>query len=176
MNGFKLCFAALCCSLLLGCQRRNARPILEEPAASSIRDAAGEAWNAFAGAQASLESVSLPPEAEDALARTQASLLNLTEYYAPLLDAREGAYRAYRFYYLEPARVEGELARIETILQEVARARGPSLESEISEAEDLLAEARTALESRSSSAPEHLDALARRLSFMLLKGELILAR
>jgi hypothetical protein len=160
--------------VLASCREREAFPILEEPTASSIRDAAGEALKELVDARAALADASLPPEGAEALARAEERVKRLTEYYAPLLDAHECAYRAYRFYYLEPTRVEGELARVETILKEVARDGGPALESEISEAEVLLAEARAALESDSGATPERLDALARRLSFMLLKGELIL--
>ena len=160
--------------LLAACEQRSSLPIQDEPLAAALRDVAGPALEDLRAARRSLESSPADPAAEASLASADRRLSELVDYYLPLLDASERAYRAFRFYYIDPPRVGPELARVEELLDEVARARGYPVEAELEEPLALVAASRAAMESSSPKAEEHLRDLARRLSFLIVKGELVL--
>jgi hypothetical protein len=168
--------AALVSGIALGaCERRTGIPIQDEPLASALRDVAGPALEDLRAARRSLEAS--PPSAsaaEASLASADRRMSELVDYYLPLLDANERAFRAYRFYFTDRDRIAPELERVEELLDGVARARGYPVEGELEEPLALVADVRAALESGSPNAEEHLRDLTRRLSFLVVKGELVL--
>ncbi len=168
---------ALATSLSLAtCERHQPgeAPIVEEPTASAVRDVSASALEKVRSAIQAVDDGAPKSEVLEKLRTSEATLLKMTEYYVPLLDAHERAYRAYRLYYGDPSRVESELERIETILHGVVRDRGGEVEGPVDEALGLVEDVRSSMEANSPAAAQHLDELARKLSFMLLKAELIL--
>jgi hypothetical protein len=174
--GALLLSTAVAASLgLASCERpRMAAPIVEEPTASALRDVSASALEHVRAAIPAVQAGAPGGEAVDELRASEATLLKLTEYYVPLLDAHERSYRAYRLYYAEPSRVESELERIETLLHDVVRDRGSEVEGPVDEALGMVEDVRSSMAAHSPAAAHHLDELARKLSFMLLKAELIL--
>lgn len=158
--------------LLSSCQGKEGFPISEEATAVALKPIATAALDEVRAARRSSETEKA--ERDEHLQRAESHLRKLTEYYLPLLDARDRAYEAYRLYYLRPAAVGAELTRIEEILRSIAEARGSRVEASMVDALELVTEARTEIAVDSASASKHLQNLARRLSYMLLKGELIL--
>lgn len=158
---------------LAACERRASPPVQQEPLASALRDVAGPALEDLRAARRALAEQT-PSSAEASLASADRRLSELVDYYVPLLDASERAYRALRFYEVDPDRVSSELDRVEELLDGVARTRGNVVESELEEPLALAADARAAMDSGSPQAEEHLRDLARRISFLIVKGELIL--
>lgn len=166
---------ALAAYLSLSCERPlPAGMVVEEPTASALRDVSTEALEKLRSAIQALEGGAPPGEGLERLHQSEATLLKMTQYYVPLLDAHQRSYRAYRLYYGDPSRVESELERIETILHDVVRDRGSEVEGPVGEALALVEDVRSSMEAHSPSAAHHLDELTRRLSFLLLKAELIL--
>lgn len=118
-----------------------------------------------------------PAGAEAALEEAQSTLEGLRDYYLPLFQARERAYNAYRFLYLDDkARVLEELSAIEGILGEMADGvRGGGLQ-ELQTLGEALADARLAVEAGPEEGAPALETLARKLNQAALKGDLILRR
>lgn len=162
---------------LASCERHQpGATIVEEPTASALHDVSAEALQQVRSAIRDVDASAPKGDVLQKLRESEGTLLKVTEYYVPLLDAHERAYRAYRFYYGEPSRVESELERIETILHGVVRDRGSEVEGPVDEALGLVEDVRSSMEANSLAAARHLDELARKLSFMLLKAELILKK
>jgi hypothetical protein len=143
--------------------------VSEEPTASALKPIASAALDEVLAARGSAETA----QRDRHLELAESSLRKLTEYYLPLLDAKDRAYEAYRLYFLNPGAVKGELDEIERILTSVVSTRG-QVEASTLPALELETEARAAMDAGSPTTPKHLHDLARRLSYMLLKGELIL--
>lgn len=162
-----LCLVAV---LLSSCAPRESVPVSEEPTAVALQPIAAAALDHVLAARSSAAT----PERDRHLERAESGLRKLNEYYLPLLDAKDRAYEAYRLYYLDPRAVGSELDEIEKILGSIANARGPQVEASMVPALELVTEARAATDAGLPSASKHLHDLARRLSYMLLKGELIL--
>lgn len=118
-----------------------------------------------------------PAGADVALEEAQSTLEELRDYYLPLFQARERAYNAYRFLYLDDeARVLQELDAIEEILGEMADGvRGGGLQ-ELQTLGEALADARLAVEAGPEAGAPALETLARKLNQAALKGDLILRR
>jgi len=160
---------------LASCERpRAAGAIVEEPTAAALRDVSASALEKVRSAVQAVDAGAPAGEGLEKLREAETTLRKMTEYYVPLLDAHERSYRAYRLYYGDPSRVESELERIETILHDLVRNRGSEVEGPVDEALGLVEDVRSSMEAHSPAAAGHLDELARKLSFMLLKGELIL--
>lgn len=156
--------------LLSSCVSREGVPVSEEPTAVALQPIAADVLDEVLAARRSAETA----ERDRHLELAESGLRKLNEYYLPLLDAKDRAYEAYRLYYLNPQAIIAELAEIERSLTSIASARGRHVEASIVPALELVAEARAAVDVGSPTAPKHLHDLARRLSYMLLKGELIL--
>jgi hypothetical protein len=145
-------------------------PVSEEPTAVALQSVAAAALDEVRAARASAETAGRDHHLE----RAESSLRKLNEYYLPLLDAKDRAYEAYRLYFVDRRAVKDELAEIEKILSSIPGVRGRELEASIVPALELATEARAAIDAESPAAPKRLRDLARRLSYMILKGELIL--
>ncbi|HSF19745.1 MAG TPA: hypothetical protein VLK65_29760 [Vicinamibacteria bacterium] len=156
--------------LLASCAPREGVPIFEEPTAVALQPLATAVLNDVRAARASMAVL----DRDRHLQHAEASLERLNEYYLPLLDAKDRAYQACRLYYADPGSVGRELEEIEKLLTSIITARGRRVEASMEPAFELLTEARVSMDAGSSAAPKHLHDLARRLSYMLLKGELIL--
>jgi hypothetical protein len=116
-----------------------------------------------------------PYDAEEALDSAVEELKCFSEYYLPLLDARERSYNAYRFCYLkEKKRATRELDRIEKTLVSMAEDGGKLLFRELEKPLEILVDARAAIAADPEDAPELLRELANKLNQMLLKMELVL--
>jgi hypothetical protein len=158
--------------LLLACQQEQGAAIQEEGVASGFRNAAASALENVTLALEALKGDSPSKEVVESLERAEVSVRDLASYYVPLLDARERAYRAYRLYHTNRRQVVPELARIEAILKDIARARPVGA---VEDALVMVEMARIAAETDDPGVPHAIESLAHRLSLMILKGELVLA-
>lgn len=109
-------------------------------------------------------------------ARPGGSRPHVLSYYLPLIEARQGAYNAYRHFYLGKSdQTAAELDRVEAILMTIADAGHENLLREMREPLEDLEDAKAALDAEGGEAAEQLQALASRLNFLILKGGLVLA-
>jgi len=157
-----------------GCERTRQgwEPPLEETSTRFLQTRVDEALRLVNAAREGLgASGGLPQEQLTAAANT---LAWISEYYLPLLEARERAYNAHRLYYYgDEAQTASQLDSIERILDEVAAAGGEGLTRELKEPLDLVAELRAAMKGAPEKVPDLLKALAVRLNLMAVRGGLI---
>jgi len=148
-------------------------PVLEETSTVFLEVEAQRVMGHVENALSSLDSDTRHAQAE--LQEAESTLEQLLDYYLPLLQAREGAYNAYRRYYMGDGEgVAEDLAGIEDILAEMAgKAEGPRL-LEIEALGEEVARTRMAAAAGSEQGREALEGLARRLNQAALKGDLIL--
>lgn len=161
---------------LAGCnQSRESRsPLLEQTSARSIEDEANRALENVRSAAETM--ASSPDETSTALAEAETSLVHLTAYYLPLLEARARAYNAYSYY--QSGRTEmssEELVAVEEILLSIAQGALPRGEALVSPPTEKLAEANMAVSTVSPSAPVLLEELASLLNQLILKGDIELS-
>lgn len=161
--------------LFLACRDPEHRwtPVLEQTSTEFLTTATVRTREHLEAARRSLTE---DPEAAAAdLEAARRELRHLETYYLPLLEARERAYNAYRFFELgEEARTVGEIERVEALLLEMARDLGEPLAAEMEPPLETVADLRAALSGSPERAPELLLELALRLQEMALKGELVL--
>jgi hypothetical protein len=157
--------------LSVGCKQPHPgwEPPLEETSTRFLQKEVDEALQLVRDAlQESRES----GQAEDSLRGAVRALSRMSQYYLPLLEARERTYNAHRFfYYGEQLRARAEMETVGTILEGVV-ADGPTLLPVMREALDLVSEAKTAVTANSDEAPELMRMLASKLNYMGLKGKL----
>jgi hypothetical protein len=148
-------------------------PVLEETSTAFLETSVERAQTHLAAARTQLAE---DPRGADAdLSAAEAVLDHLSDYYLPLLRAREGALNAYRYHYLEqPEAWTRQLDAVEENLLAVAEAAQSedTVLREISEIMELLSDARVASVGASGDAAAALEALARRLDLALLKGDM----
>jgi len=170
-----VCFA-LAPIAVLGCGSKSARlsPFVEETSTAFLQTET-EAVATHVGAAIS-QLGSDPETAAAELAVAQEGLDHLLTYYLPLLEARERAYDAYRYFHLDQTgRTAEQLDQVEAILISVAEADSGGLRPEMEDPLEKLEHARLAVETGADEASEALETLAARLNQLLLKGGLILA-
>ncbi len=149
-------------------------PVLERTSTTFLQT---EAERALQQVRLALERIdSERSELEEILLSAEMTLEHLSDYYLPLLEARELAYNAYRFHtFGEDARTLDELEQIEEILLRLQETSGGRLGPELVEPLGTVEQIRVALAGTGSGATRLLEDLARRLNQMALKGELILS-
>ncbi len=169
------CILILVCGLG-GCRAKKegaAAPFLEETSTTFLATEAGDALTYLQDAKQQLPDH--PADAAQSLDRVEKSLSRLLGYYLPLLEARERAHNAYRFYNLgERDSAARELDLIEEKLLGVAKSQGETVALEIKEPLETLEGARVAMTGAPEEVPATLEALARRLNQMLEKGRIFL--
>jgi shikimate kinase len=158
-----------------GCSRepKSWIPVMEETSTAFLVTEAETIATRVRSASAQLPA---DPEAAAAdLAKAQNGLDHLLAYYLPLLEARERAYNAYRHFYLgRTEQTLAELDEVEAILMRVAEADQGRLVREMEVPLEKIEDARVALGGNAQEATEALQALATRLTFLLLRGGLVL--
>jgi hypothetical protein len=156
-----------------GCDERHRgwEPPLEETSTHFLHDRVVEALHLVRDAQKHV-----PTDAEQAardLDGAMRALRLMSEYYLPLLEARERAYDAHRLlYHGETRRSRSEIEAVEKILSQIAEAGGPALLPLLKEPLGLASEAKAAILATSDEAPDLIESLAIKLNYMALKGEL----
>jgi len=158
-----------------GCSRQPESwiPVMEETSTGFLVTEAETIASRVRSASAQLPA---DPEAAAAdLAAAQSGLDHLLAYYLPLLEARERAYNAYRHFYLgRTDQTLDELDQVEAILMKVAGADQGRLVREMEVPLEKIEDARVGLGGDAPEAAEALQALATRLTFLLLRGGLVL--
>ena len=161
--------------LLSGCDRppETWTPVLEETSTVFLETETGRALNGVQEALANLRTD--PEETERSLQKAETSLEYLMDFYLPLFHARERAYNAYRYFVLgEGAQVDRELRLIEETLGSMAEAAGGGPNRELQALAEMVAAARIAVRGGPEEARASLEALARRLEQVVVKGDLII--
>ena len=160
---------------LWGCDRPPDHwiPVLEETSTTFLET---ETERALEGVQTALAQLQTDPgEAANALQKAERSLEYLRDFYLPLFQARERAYNAYRYFRLgEDAQVDRELRLIEETLGSMAEAVGGGPQNELQALAEVVASARIAAKGPPEEAGPALEALARRLEQVVVKGDLII--
>jgi hypothetical protein len=160
---------------LSGCDRPPDAwtPVLEETSTVFLETETDRALNGVQEALANLRTD--PEEAERSLQKAETSLEYLIHFYLPLFQARERAYNAYRYFVLgEEAQVDRELRLIEETLASMAEAAGGGPNRELQSLAEMVAAARIAVRGGPEEAKAALEALARRLEQVVVKGDLII--
>lgn len=174
-KGFLTGLLLILAGLLSACQGRPEgwTPVLEETSTTFLEV---ETQRVLERVQAARKEVMADPSgAEATLLEAERSLEHLTDYYLPLLQARERAYNAYRSFFLnDQSRVVQELSRIEVLLEAMAEAASGSRFQEVEALAEALADARVAVEAGEEEGRAALESLARELNQAALKGDLIL--
>jgi hypothetical protein len=145
------------------------------PELTSTRILDEEAERALADLRhARSEIKSLPKDAEQALAKAEATILRLSTYYLPVLEARGLAYNAYRAHALgDKGLCKSELDRVEEVLLGVVEGLGEPLGQELQGPLETLVDARIALAGAPDQSSDRLEDLLERLNLILVKGELV---
>jgi hypothetical protein len=160
---------------LCSCEREfeSWAPPLQEASTRYLRDEAEQALTLLKGAREHLTSD--PARADHDLAGAEEAVLRLAVYYLPLLEAREHAYNAHFLLHARQTKaVQEELDDTRRILEEVAEQGGPQLTREVEETLSIVGEARASLDNAPEEASRSLSSLVVKLSYMLLKADLIL--
>jgi len=148
-------------------------PVLEETSTTFLRTETEAVAEEVRSAMSHL-----PADPESAAANLSAAedgLDHLLTYYLPLLEARERAYNAYRHFYLgQIDKTARELDEIEKTLITIAESNHGHLLREMEDPLEKLEVARAAIEVDDAEATAALQELATRLTFLLLKGGLVL--
>ena len=148
-------------------------PVLEETSTAFLDTETARALDGVQEGLAYLQSD--PSQAASSLERAEQSLEYLRDFYLPLFRARERAYNAYRYFKLgEDPKVDRELRLIEETLGSMAEAASGGPNKEIQELAELAATARIASKSGPKEAGPALEALARRLEQVVVKGDLVI--
>lgn len=144
--------------------------------ASSYRPLAEETARALAAiAQARRSLPRYPEAAEEDLATAAAALRRLDDYYLPLVNAREHAYRAHLLHLGEGGeRAAREVAAVEEILLAMSE-KDPPLARSLRLPLTTMIAARSELASGSPAATDRLERLGREINLLILKGDLALA-
>jgi hypothetical protein len=160
--------------LLGGCDRPpdHWTPVLEETSTTFLET---ETNRALDGVQSALADIQTDPgRAEASLEKAETSLLYLRDFYLPLFQARERSYNAYRYFRLgNGVQVDRELELIEETLRSMVDAAGGAPHREIQELAEAVAAARIAARGEPEEAGAALEALARRLEQVVVKGDLL---
>lgn len=160
--------------LVAGCTRPHPgwEPPLQETSTRFLQEKVDEVRALVEAARQEL-----PPGSDDArepLSRAASKVRLLSEYYLPMLEARQRTYDAHRFfYYGETSRAETEIDAVETILDKIAEAGGSELFRELKRPLDLVGEAKSAMRGAPAKAPGLLKELAVELNSTALRADLV---
>jgi hypothetical protein len=161
-------------SVLWGCRQAPEEwtPVLEHTSTVFLETEADRAIDAVGSAMAEMEAD--PAAALDDLRRAETTLQYLKEFYLPLFGARERSYNAFRYFRLgDLTAAERELELIEESLASMAERAGGGPHQEIQALAQDVATARIGIRGTSAEAASTLEALARRLDQIVLKGDLV---
>jgi hypothetical protein len=156
-----------------GCRQSHQgwEPPLEATSTRFLQNQVEEALQFVRGARADV--LTKPERARQSLDGAVRALRRMSDYYLPLLEARERAYNAHRFlYYGEIRRATTEVEAVEGILDQVAKTGDQRLVASLKEPLDLVSEAKAAVLAASDEAPDLIKSLAIELNYMTLKGKL----
>lgn len=157
-----------------GARQPGWTPVLEQTSTEFLGVETGRTREHLEAARAVLGE---DPAAADAeLAAAERSLRRLEAYYLPLLEARERATNAYRYFELGETELTGrQLDLVEAILLRMAEGLGEPVTAELEPPLEIIADARAALTGAPEQVPGLLESLAVRLHEMALKGDLVLS-
>jgi hypothetical protein len=166
----------VCAGLLLlaACSRQQEVPneLPELNSAGSLRTEIDRALREVEEAQAGLSRE--PVKTRQALDSAAQSLHRIADYYLPVLEARDGAYNAYRLLRLnDKAGAVKEIDVAANTLEKTAEAGGESLSKTIREPLEALGEAKLAVGGDRSNAGQALQRVVYLLNEMIVKGGLV---
>jgi hypothetical protein len=156
---------------LTGCSPKSGNPeyVLEQTSTRSLEDEANRALEYVHRARQ--RHVSTEDDVAEALAAAEKSLVHLSGYYLPLVEARSRAYNAYTFSQTgQQDRATEELVVIEQVLLRIANGKVAQAENLVRKPAEKLAEAKIALSAGDADAPRLIGELASMLNHEILKG------